>query len=58
MKSFWGTQTLDGHDTIVVVHDRERQARVYAPSIDQHRTRTALSVIATFLCPDEAKMFA
>jgi hypothetical protein len=58
VKSFRGAETLNGHDVIVVVHDRERQTRVYAPSICQHCTRTALSVIATLLCPDEAEMLA
>jgi hypothetical protein len=49
MKGLWGAETFDGYDIVIVVHDREGQARVNATAVDQHRTRAALTVIAPFL---------
>jgi hypothetical protein len=38
--------------------DREYQATVHAITIQQHRARTALPVIASFLGSGQTKMFA
>src|SRR5438132_7430569 len=56
MKSLRSSEAFDSHDTVIVVHDRECQARVNATAVDQHRTRAALTVIATFLCAGETEM--
>src|SRR5262245_27478777 len=49
---------LDGHDLVAVVHHREREARVYASSIQQHGASTALAVIATLFGARQVQMLA
>src|SRR5215471_7780121 len=39
-----------------VLHDRQGQARVDAPSLDEHRARSALTVIAALLGTREANV--
>jgi hypothetical protein len=40
------------------MHDREREAGVDAPAVDDDRTGAALTVIATLLGPSEVQMLA
>src|SRR5581483_11145809 len=42
-------QTFDRYDVVVLVHNRQRQARVDAPAVDEHRTGAALPVVAALL---------
>jgi len=51
-------QTFDRHDLVVLMHDGEGQAGVDAPAVDQHRASAALPVVAPFLGPGQAQMFA
>jgi hypothetical protein len=41
-----------------VLHDRQREAGIDAPAVDQNRARAALAVIAAFLGPSEADVLA
>ena len=52
------TQAFDRHDLVVGVHDGERQARVDAPAVDQHRAGTALPMIAALFSAREMEMLA
>src|ERR1700733_7372270 len=51
-------QSFDRCDLVVRVHHRERQARVYPPTVDVHRTGPALTVIATLLRPSQLQVLA
>ena len=48
-------QPLDGDDLVALVHDRERQAGVDAPAVDQHRAGAALAVVAALLGAGECR---
>ena len=42
-------QAFDGRDIRAILHDGQGQARQYPPAVDQHRTGTALTLIAALL---------
>ena len=44
-------QPFHGGDGTPLGHQRERQAAVDAPAVDQDRARAALAVVAAFLVP-------
>ena len=52
------TQALDGRDVGAFMHDRERQTRVDAPSLDDHRAGAALTVIAALFAACQMQMLA
>ncbi len=56
MQAGWRPQTFDGCDGLALVHDRKRQARVDAATIDQHGASTALAVVAALLGASEPKV--
>src|SRR5207253_596620 len=39
-------EALDRRDFVAVLHHGEREARADAPSVDDHRTRAALALVA------------
>ena len=49
---------FDRGDAIALMHDRQRQARIDAPSVDDHGAGAALAVIAALLGAGEMQMFA
>ena len=51
-------QALDGGDLGAVLHDRERQAGIDPPPVDQHRAGAALAVIAALLGAGQVEMVA
>ena len=50
-------ESFDRRDAASVVHDCQRQARIDAASIDDHRACTALTVIAALLGSREMQVF-
>src|SRR5438270_7301035 len=42
-------ESLDGDDLLPAVHDREGEAGVVAPAVDENRAGAARSLVATFL---------
>ena len=51
-------QAFDGGYLIALVHDRESQARIHAPSVDVNGASAALPVVAAFFCAEKAEVFA
>ena len=51
-------QPLDRRDLSAVLHDRERQAGIDPPTVDQHRAGAALPVVAALLCSGQAETIA
>ena len=51
-------QAFDRHDLVALVHDGERQARVDAPAVDQHRAGAALPVVAALLGAGQVQVLA
>ena len=51
-------ETFDRHDLVALVHDGERQARVDAPAVDQHRAGAALPVVAALLGAGQVQVLA
>jgi len=51
-------QAFHRGDLAALVHDGETQAREHPFSVDKNGARTALPVIATFLCAGQANMVA
>src|SRR5579872_368892 len=45
-------------DLVIAMHQRERQARQHAATVDEHGARTALARIAAFLCSGQAYALA
>ncbi len=43
---------------VALVHHRERQARIDAPAVDDHRAGAALAVVAALLGAGEMQMLA
>jgi hypothetical protein len=58
MKGSVDSKALNGRDLGAVFHNRERQTGVDPPSLDQNGTRTALAVIAAFLCAGQLEAIA
>ena len=58
MQRFAVGQAFDGGDRLAVVHDRERQAGIDAPSVQQHGAGAALAVVAAFLRAGHRHMLA
>jgi hypothetical protein len=50
-------QPFDCRDLGAVFHDRQRQARVDPPAVDENGARAALTVIASFLGTGETDVF-
>ena len=53
-----GREAFDGGDLRAVLHDRERQAGIDAPAVNQHGAGAALAVIAALFCAGEVEMIA
>jgi hypothetical protein len=51
-------ETFDGLDFVAFVHHRKREARIHAPTVDQHSTGAALAVVAALFRAGEPEMFA
>jgi hypothetical protein len=51
-------EAFDGGDFILLVHHREGEAGIDAPSIHVHRAGATLPVIASLFCAEEAKILA
>src|SRR5258708_30061441 len=51
-----GRQSLDGNDSRGLNFDREDQAGVHRPAIQENRARPAFSLRAAFLCAREAHL--
>src|SRR3954471_12767157 len=51
-------QPFNRRDAAALLHDRKRQARIDAPSVRDHSARTALSLVAAFLCAGELEVLA
>src|SRR5206468_6604775 len=49
---------LDGPDTAALRSGRERQASEHGDAVDVHRTRPALTLVATFFRAGQVKMLA
>src|SRR5204862_4230505 len=49
MEFFPVRQTFDCRDLVALMHDCERQARVNAATVHQHRACAALAMVASFL---------
>ena len=49
---------LDGEDVGAVVADRQRQARIDAPAVDQHRAGAALAAVASLLGAGQVEALA
>ena len=49
-------QSFDGRDLRAVFHDRQCQAGIDAPAVDQHGAGAALTVVAALLGPGEVEM--
>jgi len=58
MKGSVDSKALNGRDLGAIFHNRERQTGVDPPSLDQNGTRTALAVIAAFLCAGQLEAIA
>ena len=56
--AFVGLQPLDGHDLGADRRRREHEARAHEHAVDEHRTRTALALLATGLGAGEAEPLA
>jgi hypothetical protein len=56
MQLLRSAQAFDGRHICAIVHNRERQAGVNAPSIDYRGARTALSVVASLLGARHSEM--
>jgi hypothetical protein len=52
------TQSLDGRDFIVLMHDGQRQAAVHSTAIDEDRAGATLPMVAPFLRTRQTQMFA
>jgi len=57
-RSIGGGQTLHRNNVIVGVHDRKRETGVDAPTIHDHRARSALTAAAAFLGAGERQMLS
>jgi hypothetical protein len=51
-------QSLDRGDAVALVHHGEAQARIDPPSVDVHRARAALAMIASFFGSSQMQMLA
>ena len=51
-------QAFDGGYLIALVHDRESEARIHAPSIDVNGASAALPVVAAFFGAEKAEVLA
>ena len=58
VKAVGRAPSLDGGDFCTFMHDRQRQAPVDSPVINNDRTSTALTVIATFFDAGQVKCFS
>jgi hypothetical protein len=56
MKVLGLTQSLDRGDPVAFVHDSERETRIDAHSVHNHRARPALAVVATLLGAGQTEM--
>ena len=52
------SKALDGRDLAAVLHHGEREARIDAPPVEQHRAGAALAVVATLLGSGQVEMVA
>ena len=52
------SQTFYGSDLAALLHHGESHARQHAPAIYVNRARATLAVIAAFLRPSDARVFA
>src|SRR4051812_34873663 len=52
------SQSLDGGDFVVLMHDSKGQAGVHAPAVDVNRTGSALAVVTALLCAGQERGFA
>jgi hypothetical protein len=52
------SQPFDRGDPVAFMHDREREARIDAHSVHDHRARPALAVVAALLGAGQAEMLA
>jgi hypothetical protein len=53
-----GGKALNGGDLGAIFHDRQSQAGVDAPAVDQDRARAALSVVAAFFRSSQVEAVA
>lgn len=58
VQAVWSSQAFDSGDFVALVHQRQGQAGVNPPTVNDDGTSTALAMIAPFFGACEMKMFA
>ncbi|VWX54186.1 hypothetical protein NOVOSPHI9U_60098 [Novosphingobium sp. 9U] len=51
-------QAFDRHDLVILMHHGKAEAAVDAATVDKHRARTTLSVVAPLLAAGQTQVFA